>query len=394
MNYLSLPFDMALTISHPFLINKYTRWYFNIIETARQRKKFDGYTESHHIIPDCFYIKNRSKGKNPGWIDGNSNEKSNLVELTAKEHFICHWLLTKMIEGKPRRQMEKALAGLCRSNNKQIRIMTAGQYSRGKLANSLARKGTKGHPCSPELAAKLSRERKGKPGRKWTEESKAKKSNSSKGKKRSAESIAKVASANTGKKRSDESKLKMRIAKLGKPSPLKGKPSGKKGKIVSDETREKLRIANTGKSRGPRTTPVSAETCKKLSDAKKGTKYWNNGIENKVQFESPGEGWILGKLMPKDAPKVHWWNNGEISKTSTECPGPEWIPGRLLTKLVIWNNGFESTKSYICPGDGWVRGKLFKTNKRWWNNGIKNICVCFCPGPEWVPGRLNNKGSH
>ena len=37
--------------------------------------------EEHHIIPRCL---------------GGSDDKSNLVKLTAKEHFICHLLLTKI----------------------------------------------------------------------------------------------------------------------------------------------------------------------------------------------------------------------------------------------------------------------------------------------------------
>ncbi len=67
-----------------FLQNKYTKTYFNIIDIAKQRKTI-GYTETHHIIPVA--------------LNG-SNDKSNLVDLTAREHFICHLLLTKMIKSK------------------------------------------------------------------------------------------------------------------------------------------------------------------------------------------------------------------------------------------------------------------------------------------------------
>ena len=40
-----------------------------------------GYTERHHILPKCM---------------GGSNEKHNLVDLTAEEHFLAHQLLVKM----------------------------------------------------------------------------------------------------------------------------------------------------------------------------------------------------------------------------------------------------------------------------------------------------------
>jgi hypothetical protein len=65
-----------------FLQNKYTRTYYAIIEKAQSIDR-SGYLEEHHIIPRFM------KG---------SNKKSNLVKLTAKEHFIVHLLLTKMFE--------------------------------------------------------------------------------------------------------------------------------------------------------------------------------------------------------------------------------------------------------------------------------------------------------
>jgi len=63
-----------------FKENKYTRLYISIIERARTRI-IDDYTESHHVIPKCL---------------GGSNLKDNIVRLTAREHFLCHLLLTKM----------------------------------------------------------------------------------------------------------------------------------------------------------------------------------------------------------------------------------------------------------------------------------------------------------
>lgn len=37
-----------------------------------------GYSEHHHIIPKCM---------------GGTDDKSNIVSLTPREHFIAHWLL-------------------------------------------------------------------------------------------------------------------------------------------------------------------------------------------------------------------------------------------------------------------------------------------------------------
>jgi 5-methylcytosine-specific restriction endonuclease McrA len=72
-----------------YLHNKYTRWYNNIIQRAEARQ-LTGYKEQHHIVPKSL---------------GGTNLKENLVNLTAREHFICHWLLTKMLPSPYKEKM-------------------------------------------------------------------------------------------------------------------------------------------------------------------------------------------------------------------------------------------------------------------------------------------------
>ena len=72
-----------------YLQNKYTRWYYSIIDRAQSRT-LSGYKERHHIIPRSL---------------GGSNQKNNIVNLTGREHFICHWLLTKMTIDQHRQKM-------------------------------------------------------------------------------------------------------------------------------------------------------------------------------------------------------------------------------------------------------------------------------------------------
>lgn len=72
-----------------FKENKYSRIYYSIIERAKSREKI-GYTETHHILP-----------RSMGGLD----ETSNLIELTAREHYICHLLLPKMTDGENRYKM-------------------------------------------------------------------------------------------------------------------------------------------------------------------------------------------------------------------------------------------------------------------------------------------------
>lgn len=62
-------------------MTKYIYIYGNIILKARleNREKGKGiYYESHHIYPSAL---------------GGSNKSNNLILLTAREHYICHWLL-------------------------------------------------------------------------------------------------------------------------------------------------------------------------------------------------------------------------------------------------------------------------------------------------------------
>ena len=60
----------------------YIKIYNNLVSNKTHRKKGkDVYYESHHIIPKSL---------------GGDNEKSNLVLLTSREHFVAHRLLTKI----------------------------------------------------------------------------------------------------------------------------------------------------------------------------------------------------------------------------------------------------------------------------------------------------------
>jgi len=58
----------------------YKLHYNKLIERARNRK-LQGYTERHHIVPRSM---------------NGSDDKDNLVKLTAREHFIAHILLVKI----------------------------------------------------------------------------------------------------------------------------------------------------------------------------------------------------------------------------------------------------------------------------------------------------------
>ena len=90
------------------LTNKYSKLYYNITSNAKQRI-IEGYVETHHVVPQSL---------------GGSNNKDNLVDLTAREHFICHWLLIKMTEGEERSKMLYALHGMKAENKFQSRYQS------------------------------------------------------------------------------------------------------------------------------------------------------------------------------------------------------------------------------------------------------------------------------
>jgi|694.fasta_scaffold108894_5 hypothetical protein len=100
-----------------FIDNKYTRLYFKIINRANS-KRLSEYSENHHIIPESFFI-NRSRKGPAGWLNGNPEDSSNIVSLTAREHFICHWLLIKMTTGDAKHKMIFAITMMKRKGTNQ-----------------------------------------------------------------------------------------------------------------------------------------------------------------------------------------------------------------------------------------------------------------------------------
>ena len=85
-----------------FLDNKYSKIYFNICNKVNSRNP-EIYFEIHHIVPKSF---------------GGSNRNHNLVNLTAREHFIVHMLLPKMcISVRHKMQMVRALVRMCGRKN-------------------------------------------------------------------------------------------------------------------------------------------------------------------------------------------------------------------------------------------------------------------------------------
>lgn len=90
-------------------MNKYKKWYQDITDRGKNRK-LNTYTESHHILPRSL---------------GGSDDSSNITQLTAREHFICHWLLIKIYkDGDEHWKMLNALRIMKAENKNQSRYET------------------------------------------------------------------------------------------------------------------------------------------------------------------------------------------------------------------------------------------------------------------------------
>jgi len=188
-----------------FINNKYKSWYDSIIQKAKVRNLF-GYKEKHHILPRCL---------------GGKDIKKNLVELTAREHFIVHMLLCKFTKGQAKHKMLysfNAMSTMRYGKRKyKLHSRTAGVL-RKEFYQSL-----KGRKDSPETRLKKSLRFRGKNnpnyGKKFSKEHRRKLSEAKKGKKHilfgkkhKPETIEKMKQKKLGKKYSDVSRLKMSIS--------------------------------------------------------------------------------------------------------------------------------------------------------------------------------------
>jgi len=106
----------------------YQRIYNQIIERARTRQ-IEGYVEKHHIIPRCI---------------GGLDNKSNIIQLTAREHFICHMLLCEIYpnESKLKHALFLMSIGKQKVKNKHYKVSNR-TYERLKLEYALLLTGKK-----------------------------------------------------------------------------------------------------------------------------------------------------------------------------------------------------------------------------------------------------------
>jgi len=223
-----------------FIKNKYYTYYYNIVNNALSRSNLTGYFEKHHIIPKSL---------------GGGNSKENLVNLTFREHFICHRLLTKITSGINRKKMIYAIWRMSTVANKRKHKITARTYQllREDLRN---------------LASE----------------------------------------ANSGKNNPMYGKTHTKKARMAVSNAQKGNTT-RRGVILSKEQKQKQRESMLGKPAWNKGIPRPQSVKDAVSKANKGKTAWNKGISrrwvtkdniNKLVYPNDldtflKEGWTQGR---------------------------------------------------------------------------------------------------
>ena len=106
-----------------FIENKYYTKYRNIISQALARQP-TGYVEIHHIVPRSI---------------GGTDDKHNLVSLTAREHLVCHLLLPRFTIGEARKKMFYAVHRMTnKESGEKIKTSRLFEYYRVNHAKAVA----------------------------------------------------------------------------------------------------------------------------------------------------------------------------------------------------------------------------------------------------------------
>ena len=223
------------------VVMNYLKVYCNLIRKAENRTPPEGYIEKHHIFPISIFGKN-----------------NRVVVLTGREHYIAHALLERIyikrygINNWKTQKMIFAYCGMNAINEYHSgRYINSRLYDYSKQRRSIIMSGSK---------------------------------NPFYGKTHSEEVRKKIKESNTGRKMPPRSKEY--CEKIS---------NSKKGKPLSKNCLDKCKEANLGNSYRLGTKHTE-ETRNKMKNKRKGLKWWNNGKENVMKRECPGDGWINGRL--------------------------------------------------------------------------------------------------
>ncbi len=307
--------------------SKYAKWYIGIIKKAQIRnfknrkiaKEKLGYVENHHILPSSF---------------GGNNDKNNLVFLSAKEHFVVHHLLVKMINNKKfKNMMTVALWSFINgSRTERFDKITASVFENIKIEYNKANSGENAYwyGKTGELAAHY--------GQHHSEETKKKLSEIFSGENHPMFGVTGEAHPLFGFKHSEETKQLLSMLRSGENNPLFGykhsdetkrkqservsgekNPNyGKTGELAahyghhhSEETKKKLSEIFSGENSPSYGVPVPLERRQKMSKSHLGIKLSDerkNNMKKKQLIRRQNEKllvqlfdiWIISNTVPTE----------------------------------------------------------------------------------------------
>ena len=221
--------------------NKYTKWYVNIISFRIKNPLNENiYGENHHILPKCIFPEHK-------------NDNVNIIKLTFREHFLVHWLLSKMfVSKKHTKQMQNAINSFRKTKTNQ-RIFSGWQYD---LMKKFAKQWCLNKKLTQEHKNKISLKIKG---NKMSQEQKDKIGN----RVRNSIIVSNIKLNKTKYIQKNDLDLYLQnnwyIGRL--PNWKKGKNNPNYGKKFSEERKRKISQSNLGKKR-------SKETCENIRQSK------------------------------------------------------------------------------------------------------------------------------
>lgn len=249
------------------------------------------YYEYHHILPRCLF---------PDFKDA----AENIVTLTAREHFMAHYYLTKIFDS---RALDFAYWRLCTDG--RGRMITAEEYELGKILAS-------------QRYSELNS------GRKLTIEQRQKISERLTGHVCQEETKQKISDSHLGYKHTEDAKKKMSNSKKGKP-----------GRIWTEEQKQSLSAKKIGtgnsmygKKNKDFMSVEKYELYKKhLSDSLKGHEV-SEETRQKIKEKTVARGSFVNGANPK-AKKIRCIEDDFVFDTLKECALYYDIPRYLMTEI-------------------------------------------------------------
>jgi len=319
--------------------------YIAYVKTLNRSKDDGNYYERHHIVPRSL---------------GGSNDDDNLVLLTAREHFLAHYLLWKF---RPCSQTAHAFWCMCQWENGNRKITSSRLFEEARKAFNVYNRLPRGPQSEEQVKHRVELNT----GKKRTEETK---------KKMSAKRTAYY-------QNETEEARALRIEKtrqatkeaMNRPEVRAKVQAGRNSPEVKARMKEKLAAywadPENHKKHSERCTgrTHSEETKKKISELQKNRtpeewaeikrKQQETLLKNEAFQEKIKQNAEKKRIAKEEAAKKKEERHQLALQHYAEAEAQR-IEQTKDSKLKWFNNGIENTRAEFPPDETWVRGKLKK----------------------------------